>query len=125
MAETSESAVLEWLRNVGYPLEIKVGRICRAKGWLTYHALTYSDPSEQKLRECDVYATRFVRHSGSGTLSIDLAIECKRSAGNAWVVFGEDTRPHDWIVPSMLTPGRVPALCLRFSPGVIPTRWIS
>jgi hypothetical protein len=117
MTGASESAVLEWLRKEGFPLEVKVGKLCRAEGWLTFHSFAYSDPTESKLRECDIYASKFARASGSGTMSVDLAIECKRSTGKPWVVFGEPTRSHDWLIPSMLAPGRVPDAAFVFLAG--------
>ena len=117
MTETSSASVLDWLRREGFPLEVKVGKLCRSKGWLTFHSLAYTDPAESKLRECDIYASRFVREDDSGTISVDLAIECKRSIGKSWVVFGEPTRSHDWIVPSMLAPGRVADAAFVFLAG--------
>jgi hypothetical protein len=112
MSDASAKKVLEWLAKEGFPLEVRVGKVCRAQGWLTYHGFPYKDPNEGKVRDCDVYASRFKRVYGSGTASVDLAIECKRSADKPWVVFAEPAKPHDWVLPSMLAPGKVSDLAL-------------
>jgi hypothetical protein len=114
--KTEPEAVLAWLAQEGYPLEVSVGKICRAKGWLTFQSFSYTDPNESKLRACDVYASRFV-HAGGITLNIDLAIECKRSPDKPWVVFGEPVGRFDWLIPSMLAPGFVAESILMLLPN--------
>jgi hypothetical protein len=117
MSDILGKKVLEWLAKDGFPLEVRVGKICRAHGWLTHHGFPFTDPVEGKIRDCDVYASRHRRVHGSGTASVDLAIECKRSTEKPWVVFAEPTKVSDWILPSMLAPGRVSdvalGLCVR------------
>jgi hypothetical protein len=112
MSDAAAKKVLEWLAKEGFPLEVRVGKVCRAHGWLTFHGFPYVDPIERKVRDCDVYASLHKRVHGSGTASLDLAIECKRSADKPWVVFAEPAKAHDWMVPSMLAPGRVSEVAL-------------
>jgi hypothetical protein len=107
MSTETTSKILSWLAKAGFPLEVTVGKACRAKGWLTYHSFPYSDPAEGKIRECDVFASRFAREHGSGTVAVDLAIECKRSPEHPWVIFGEPTKSHAWFLPCTLAPGLV------------------
>jgi hypothetical protein len=112
MNDSAAKKVLEWLAKEGFPLEVRVGKVCRSQGWLTFHGFPYIDPLEGKVRDCDVYASRYKRVHGSGTASLDLAIECKRSADKPWVVFAEPARSSDWMLPSMLAPGRVSDVAL-------------
>jgi hypothetical protein len=117
MSDDASKKVLEWLTKEGFPVEVRVGKTCRAHGWLTFHEFPYNDPLEGKLRNCDVHASRFKRVHGSGTVSVDLAIECKRSADKPWVVFAEPRKTYDWYIPPMLAPGRVSEVALSLLLG--------
>lgn len=114
MSDDSAAKVLHWLAKEGFPLEVRVGRACRARGWLTFHGFPYTDADEGKVRECDVFASRYKQVHGSGTASVELAIECKRSTDKPWVVFAEPAKSHDWLLPSMLAPGKISDVALSF-----------
>lgn len=111
MDDTTKAA-LEWLQKHGLPLEVNVGKLCRDRGWLTFHSHPYVDPRTSKTRACDIHATRLKRMYGQGTASIELVVECKRSVGKPWVIFAEPTKPHDWFLPSMLAVGRLSEVAL-------------
>jgi hypothetical protein len=112
--ETSTKKVLEWLQKEGFPLEVRVGKALRSRDWLTYHSFSYEDPTEGKLRECDVFAHRFKRARGGAVAAIDLVIECKRSADKPWVVFADPVKEHAWFLPQTLAPGRISKLALTW-----------
>lgn len=83
---TAES-VLKWLREEGYPLELRVGELLRNARWLVEHAHWYEDPSTGKARELDLVARRGTSTADhSSVLTFSLAVECKTSS-SAWVVF--------------------------------------
>ena len=91
-----DKRVFEWLRKSGFPFELEVGRRFSKAGWSIAHGQPYEDPVEQKLREIDLYASRFCYPDEDGTqhsLSFVLAIECKSNPGsNPWVAF-VDVKP--------------------------------
>ena len=117
VTDQSSKKVLEWLAKEGFPLEVRVGKECRTREWLTFHSFPYNDVAEGKLRECDVFASRFKRVAGGATVSLDLAIECKSSSDKPWVVFAEPVKSYDWHIPPMLAPGRVSSVCLMLLNG--------
>lgn len=88
-----DEKVLDWLRWSGFPFELEGRRFLKA-GWSIAHGQPYEDPVEQKLREIDLYASRFCipDDDESHSLSFVLAIECKSSPkSNPWVAFVDAT----------------------------------
>ena len=48
--------VEDWLRDQGYPLEMRTARVFRRRGWFLHHSRRYKDPTLGKEREIDVLA---------------------------------------------------------------------
>jgi hypothetical protein len=91
MSDSVLEGARRWLRESGYPLELRVGRILRSRGWNVQHACPFIDPREKKVRELDIFATRlYSKTPAIDAMDIALAVECKSST-KPWIVIGEPT----------------------------------
>lgn len=81
--------ILKWLRQSGYPLELRVGSALRRAGWRVEHERWYTDPETGKPRPLDIHAyIPFESDKDQNTgVSVQLAIECKSSPGKPWIAF--------------------------------------
>jgi hypothetical protein len=102
--EEKERAILKWLDQHGFPMEMRVGRILREAGWEATHATWYLDSETSKHREIDIVAT-----TGPGGFDIKgcayihLVIECKQSRAKPWVVFSAENTPPPAFLRGLLT----------------------
>jgi hypothetical protein len=102
------SKVEKWLARQGYPLELRVGRVLSGAGWNVQHSRYYRDLRSTKMRELDIFASRF-HDPGKGKplVGLALAIECKRSPDKPWVVLSSPQRMGEELFPSIVVVGEV------------------
>lgn len=79
---TPEEAVAAWIRNHGYPLELRVAEILRTNGVHATHHRVYQDLSTGKVREIDVMG-----YLDAKPVSLHLILECKHSHNKPWLLF--------------------------------------
>ena len=86
MTEDGRNAVVKWLRESGYPLEMRLTTACLQSGLTTNSSFPYRDPVESgKVREADILVTLAFHWSPSGAVWVMRnVIECK-SPGKPWV----------------------------------------
>ncbi|WP_433681213.1 hypothetical protein [Nocardia sp. CA-119907] len=89
-----EARVSTWLREQGYPLEMRTARDLRLKGIWTQLGRYYTDIETGHQRETDVYARSndFGKDSGDDSTDVCLVIECKSAREKPWVLF-TDAQP--------------------------------
>lgn len=74
---------MAWLQKQGYPLEMKVAALLRAKSdFLVRQGWHYIDPDTEQSREIDVVATS---QDSYGIAAVHFSIECKASA-KPWIL---------------------------------------
>jgi hypothetical protein len=75
----------------GYLEELKVGNIFSEAGWDVRHSSYYLDRDEEKGREIDISARKYVVFKPStgekGYIELRLVCEVKKSANKHWVIF--------------------------------------
>jgi hypothetical protein len=102
-ASEEVQSVLKWIREQGYPLELRVSEVLRREGLLVSHAHWYSDPESKKPREIDLVAlTAATSEAPKAMVGLAFVIECKVSSGKPWVVFSSE-----------------PSGMIRANPGVV------
>ncbi len=79
---TLEEKIAIWLKDQGYPLEMRVAREFRSIGVCPDHHRVYEDPATGKTREIDI-----VGYLDNRNLSVHLVVECKHSMEKPWVLF--------------------------------------
>lgn len=85
---SEREAILNWIDQTGYPFELDVGEAFRQSNWEVEHARWYKDLFTEKWRELDVLSTIYgADDEGNAYGSVTLAVECKVSHENPWVVF--------------------------------------
>ena len=77
--------VLNWVKNEGYTLEMRVARIFQQSGFSVSRFEPYVDPESDDLREVDVVASVNRQFSGIEVF-VTLFVECKYLS-KPWVVF--------------------------------------
>ena len=89
--------VRSWLRESGYPLEMRTAATFRANAFGTESARHYVAEDESTLREIDVVATSWKQTGGSNSwVELVIVAECKSSRKHPWVAFlGDDSMSHD------------------------------
>lgn len=105
MAGAKPEDVVSWLARQGYPLEIRVARELRRRGFTANVGTYFRDPESDELREIDVVGSVSVS-IGDNLLNIDIIVSCKVSQGAPWVA-----------LHSELTPLKVPLRSLRLTSG--------
>lgn len=78
---TVEERTAAWLREHGYPLEMRVAEILRAENVFATHYRIYRDSVTGKLREIDVMG-----YVDRRPLSVHMVFECKHSRDKPWVL---------------------------------------
>jgi hypothetical protein len=81
-----EERIREWLETQGYPLEMKVARLFRLKGFRIVQSEYYKDAETGSQRETDVTA-RADRDFDGLLVRIEFIIECKSTPDKPWVLF--------------------------------------
>lgn len=76
----------DWLRNQGYPLEMRVAKTLREASFDVQQTQFYKDSATEKAREIDLIA---LYSDYIGVVSLALVIECKASI-KPWVLFTTD-----------------------------------
>ncbi|QJD91827.1 hypothetical protein HH213_18055 [Duganella dendranthematis] len=84
---TLNSAVLKWIEESGFPLEMEVAKEFRRAGFEVLQSSIVLDGQEGKSREVDVLARD---PDLIGYVDINCVIECKVSKAHPWVVFVAD-----------------------------------
>jgi len=80
--------VQDWLRQEGYPLEMRTARVFRQRRWFLHHARRYKDQTLGREREIDLLA--FYDDKEKDPLSRihgHLVVECKWTADKPWILF--------------------------------------
>jgi len=116
----TQEEVMRWVREKGNPFELAIGREFRGNGWETRHGYYYEDPIEKKPRELDILAWKMARRTVSPdtvdtpAIGFTLAVQCKRSETNPWIVFSSDsTESHSLSVVNEL-PGTMGPQLIRW-----------
>ena len=100
--EDRASYVRRWLKEQGYPLEMRVADALRRAGFRVRQSAYFSDPDENKPRELDVVAS-YVWDAAAISWELVVLVECK-SAAEPWVLFtapseaGANASYHYWRV---------------------------
>lgn len=72
--------VKEFLSRTGFPFEMKMADILRIKGWDVVIGDSFLDLEENKKREIDIIAAKYVND-----IKINLIVECKFSQIDSWI----------------------------------------
>ncbi|MFI9535436.1 hypothetical protein ACIG56_19580 [Nocardia fusca] len=119
--------VSKWLREQGYPLEMRTARELRARSVSATLGWYYTDVESQQQRETDIYAyaRRHYPNDEYAIVQVSLAIECKSSKEKPWILFTDGpTRmtpsarrfqrfmapDRNWLRPFLETSERLPLL---------------
>lgn len=87
--ETLEARVANWLKDQGYPLEIKTADSFVRAGFSVTQSDYYIDPQSEQRREIDVRA--YLQKPISDTFfRLATIVECKAADAKPWVVFTSD-----------------------------------
>ena len=99
MADDLINELASWLGKQGYPLEMRVERICREAGFETTQGYYYQDPDTQVPRETDILAST-LHERERWMLSTTLVIECKLARDKPYILFSHASPPnpsHSWL----------------------------
>jgi hypothetical protein len=91
---SEKEGVERWLRESGFPLEMRVAATFRAHDFSVSLSTFFEDADTQKQRELAVLAST-VKVVGRGIIGLTFAIECKKSTAKPWVLFSADTGPRE------------------------------
>ena len=87
----AREAVIKWLEDEGYPLEMRTARAFRRAGADVAISQFYEDPESHEVREIDVIATFGTMEPSDPSKRISVAVsfvcECKLSKKKSWVMF--------------------------------------
>ncbi len=81
-----QSKVEEWLKEQGYPLEMRTAQVFHRRGWFLHHSRRYKDPTSGKEREIDLLAFNDDK-ANTSQFHGHLVIECKWTPKKPWVLF--------------------------------------
>jgi len=81
---TLQTKLEDWLREQGYPLEMRAARTFQKRGWFLHHSRRYKDPNLSKEREIDLLA---FNDDPTKRVHGHFVIECKWSPQKPWVLF--------------------------------------
>lgn len=84
--EAGTASVRKWLREKGFPFEMKVANTFLAHGFGALQGTYYTDPESKKSREIDVFA-RLNAATNDFTISLEVIVECKYSKDKPWILF--------------------------------------
>ena len=88
-----QKRVEDWLKEQGYPLELRTARTIRKRGWSLHHSRRYKDPVLGKEREIDILAFYDDRDENRAfRIHGQLVIECKWTTKKPWVLFTSEGR---------------------------------
>lgn len=88
-----QTKVEDWLREQGYPLELRTARTLRRQGWHLHHSRRYKDPILGKEREIDLLAFYDDRGADPAPrIHGHFVIECKWTPKKPWVLFTAEHR---------------------------------
>lgn len=101
-----QKSVEDWLREQGYPLEMRTARAFGRRGWFLHHSRRYTDPILGKEREIDVLAFYDDHREIDGKSQIHghFVIECKWTTKKPWVLFASQQEALTPIGHFMSTP---------------------
>lgn len=83
---TLQLKVESWLREQGYPLEMRTAQVFKQRGWFLHHSRRYKDPNLGKEREIDLLAFNDDR-APDPKIHGHFVIECKWTPAKPWVLF--------------------------------------
>jgi hypothetical protein len=78
--------VIDWLKDQGYPLEMKMSLILQENGFKVIQSEYYSDPENKDPREIDIFASK-QKIIKDVLFRISYVIECKHSKDKPWLLF--------------------------------------
>jgi len=78
--------ISDWLDKQGYPLEMKVAKLFREKGFIVRHSPYYLDQESKIRREIDIIASVLLVKENTG-LKFTFVVECKNTIEKPWVSF--------------------------------------
>jgi hypothetical protein len=81
-----QTKVEAWLKDQGYPLEMRTARAFQSRGWFLHQSRRYKDPVLEKEREIDLLAFND-DPAPSSKIHGHFVIECKWSPQKPWVLF--------------------------------------
>lgn len=84
-----QNAVAAWLKEQGYPLEMRTARVFKRRKWFQHQGRHYVDPTSGKEREIDVLAY-LDDPDESAPIHGRLVIECKWTPKKPWVLFSSE-----------------------------------
>lgn len=84
MSDDLQTRVEQWLREQGYPLEMRVARGFQRRGWFLHQSRRYKDPILGKEREIDLLA---FYDDPDKRIHGHFVVECKWTPGKPWVLF--------------------------------------
>jgi hypothetical protein len=76
----------EWLRQQGYPLEMRVAQFFNQRGWFFHHSRRYKDPILEKEHEIDLIAF-YDDPAKKSPFHAHFVIECKWTPQKPWILF--------------------------------------
>ncbi len=83
-----EDQIRGWLRNQGYPLEMRTAAAFRDAGFRVVQSEYYHDPETSDWRECDVIADMSWKLQPDGIpVRVMFVVECKTSREKPWLLF--------------------------------------
>jgi len=85
--------IQKWLKDQGYPLEMRVATSFRKKGFDVIQSHFYSDPENEIYREIDIVASL---PEFTGIIDISFVIECKSSKKKPWLLFTSEHVLEGW-----------------------------
>lgn len=78
--------VEKWLKEQGYPLEMRTAQVFHRRGWFLHHSRRYKDPTAGKEREIDLLAFNDDQ-ANTSQFHGHFVIECKWTPKKPWVLF--------------------------------------
>lgn len=78
--------IRSWLNKNGYPLEMKVAKILKEKGFEIGQSILYKDNETGKYRETDIIA-HITKNINNVWFNLTFVFECKKTIEKPWVAF--------------------------------------
>jgi hypothetical protein len=98
-----QKAVADWLREQGYPLEMRTARVFKRRNWFQHQGRRYVDPTTNKEREIDFLAF-FDDPEKVRPIHGRLVIECKWTPKKPWILFSSEQQSLTPVGHLMSTP---------------------
>lgn len=108
-----ETKLAEWVKQEGFPFEMRVARAFQKAGFLITQSDYYKDPTTSASREVDVTALMnfYIKPI---VIRVEFLIECKSSKNKPWVVFcgeQEELEAPAWVANRFASRAGLKILC--------------